>query len=271
MTVIFFAASKPRRRKATTCTACPAGKKGKDTEDRVSEAKACEECKANTYQAKAGQTECKECAKNHVAPPNSKQCVVCVENSTVLGYSADGDEPKCDKFCQRHYQPNANRTRCVTCPAGKDGSRMAGTCDPCEKSKIRKGSTGEACENCAKDHEANSDRTECTPCSAGKYRDEKMGKCEKCPGGYYCPEGKGKQECGTGKDTHGFWGITDMGSTNESDCKSCEPGKFRAVHSYDGHSGFRCEKCAVGKYQDKKRTKCLHRMQSCDNYLREGL
>ena len=89
---------------ATSCTACPAGTKGKSGMGHTTQASACSSCASGSFQGQAGQSTCTQC------PAGTK-------GNAGTGYT--NQTAACSKCTIGTFQNQPGQTSCDACPVGQ--------------------------------------------------------------------------------------------------------------------------------------------------------
>lgn len=126
--------------------------------------------------------------------------------------------------CSAYKVANEQRTQCINCPAGMQGSELG--CQKCESGKIK------ACPDCD---------DPCTQCPAGKFSDFLRTSCSTCPSGEGIPES--------------YWpgGSSSSETVPDADinqCRECEEGKYSTDYGA-------CQYCPLGSVSQRAASECL--------------
>lgn len=180
----------------------------------------------NTYQDSEGEQTCIPCPPGRLTvAPGAEDRDSCIE-SCGAGHFFDFGSRTCAECALGMYQPESNKTSCITCPAGTNTAQTASKrkedCDyPC--------GLGEEMDLSG----------QCQPCRKGTYKPARnVTACARCPYGLttpfegamfvyqcnivYCPIGKYK----AGNSCEPCPSGTYQDEENQSSCKACPPHTF---------------------------------------------
>ena len=212
------------------CETCPYGQVSENSNS------SCQPCSAGRYFASASL--CGTCNASEFQFPNkvgsgSTYCIDCPPNSTAT--------------CQQCSPGTFNEDgACKSCAAGlyNDGQRY---CQECPETSIpNTEQTG--CETCL-DGTYKSSLTACTDCPLGYVGTDAT--CAPCPKGQYQDQA-GELQCKT-CDILQLETTSGTGSTDETDCKSCEAlGSYSATVILQGT----CSICQAGKVVSSTKASC---------------
>ena len=195
-----------------TCSDCPVGRFGVNTNTDVTEhdqLSDCTICGAGKYSEAVAQTSdtCNNCPAGTVG----------VNNNNVVG---DHDEKgDCTTCSSGKYQDGTGETSCEDCPVGRYR-----TADATNDNKNWDGTANG-------NNNGMNALADCTICGAGKYSENTAQTSDTCNN---CPAGT------VGVNNNNVVGDHD----EKGDCTTCSSGKYQ-----DGTGETSCEDCPVGRYR----------------------
>ena len=217
-------------------TRCPAGSYASGKGNAK-----CTLCPKGTYSGNPGSTGNRECKSAAICGTGKAyQACAYVANAEI---GATGTV-----LCGTNKIPNADHTKCVSCPTGtyrsggnywddtctgkcQEGERYVdGTCQKCRKDYYCPNKAQEF--PCPTGEYSMPGSTSCTSCAGGTYWDHNQGVCKECPAGYYCVNGE-RKECTSG-----------LSGPGASKCSVCSPGQYFSTQTNA------CESCRAGTYSD---------------------
>ena len=228
---------------AASCADCPVGKFGTSNGSVVEET-GCQWCPAGrvgTRPALKGQHQCNACPKGKYRPSSGEGTQLCKWCSP--GYFSGLASPTCSECPAGWRTIGENRIECTRCAVGK--YRIAGGDNACEHCPANTFGTQLAAQNasmclpCAEGTQTfttgSASASQCVPCSAGKVRSEGDAACTQCPPGRIARE-EGLSACTS--CPRGYY------ETNtRAECRSCAAGMYQT-----SVGGVSCAACLAGMY-----------------------
>ncbi len=209
----------------------------------------CTDCRAGTFNQKAGQSTCKNCSAGWFV--DYKGAHSCKSVGTPQ-----------DNRCEKGTFSLSGASACSSCPAGKFNDHLnASTCNDCSVGfySAYDGATG--CGLCPNGTVPSAERSTCKNCTAGTFSEYPANECQNCSAGFYSAY-DGATGCG----------LCANGTVPNSlkiSCVACDAGKYSAYptqecqdcdgDTYSSNTGqTRCEDCWENSQStaDKKSCEC---------------